>query len=177
MRILGVDPGSRVAGYGIIDGGLRNSTCVAAGVLRADGADIAARLGGIQAELAELIRQHQPEMLAIEKVFVGRNIASALMLGQSRGALLACCGQAGLGLAEYSASQIKKAVVGNGRASKEQVRHMVGILLKMDASQQELDCTDALAVALCHAHSAPLAARTGMPAGARWSRRSQRSSR
>ena len=85
--------------------------------------------------------------------------------------------QAIQGLAEYSASQIKKAVVGSGRASKEQVRHMVGILLKMDASQQELDCTDALAVALCHAHSAPLAARTGMPAGARWTRRSQRSKR
>lgn len=171
MRILGVDPGSRVAGYGIIDGSARASTCVAAGVMRARGDDIAARLGSIQADLAALIAEHRPEMLAIEKVFVGRNVASALQLGQSRGALLACCGQAGLGLAEYSASQIKKAVVGSGRASKEQVRHMVGILLNMDSSAHELDCTDALAVALSHAHSAPLAARTGLPAGARWSRR------
>lgn len=171
MRILGIDPGTRVTGYGLIDMERGKPRSVAAGVLRAPDREMAERLGVIQDELRALIAAHAPAVMAVERVFVGRNVNSALMLGQARGVALACAGSAGIAVSEYSASQIKQAVVGTGRARKEQVRHMVGILLGMDLQDQALDCTDALAVAICHGHSAPLARRTGLPAGARWSRR------
>jgi len=159
-----------VTGYGIVDAERQQVRCVAAGVFRPPRGEAAARLGFIYTSMAALIAEHTPSVLAIERVFIAKNAASALMLGQARGAILACAGAAGLTVAEYSASQIKLGVVGSGRARKEQVQHMVGILLTMDLSAYDLDTTDALATAICHAHGHRVAAQTGLPTGARWSR-------
>ena len=174
MRILGVDPGSRVTGYGIVYSERQQLRCVAAGVIQPPRVEPAARLGHIHTALTALILEHRPTVLAIERVFIAKNAASALMLGQARGVVLACAGSADMAVSEYSASQIKQGVVGSGRARKEQVQHMVGILLAMDLSAHELDTTDALAAAICHAHGHRVAAQTGLPAGARWSRARRR---
>ncbi|MEQ9737760.1 MAG: crossover junction endodeoxyribonuclease RuvC, partial [Algiphilus sp.] len=116
MRILGVDPGSRVTGYGVVEAQGQNLRCVAAGVIRPPRLQPAGRLGHIHAALTTLIQTHGPTILAIERVFIAKNAASALMLGQARGVVLACAGAADMAVSEYSASQIKLGVVGNGRA-------------------------------------------------------------
>lgn len=171
MRVLGIDPGSLVTGFGCIDVQSRDLSCVEAGILRPPrGREMAERLGFLLDGITKLLATHQPDVVSIERVFVNRNVRSALVLGQARGLVLAAAGSAGVSVSEYSASQIKLAVVGTGRADKEQVRHMVGILLGMNVSEQPLDCTDALACAVCHAHSAGMTTKTGLPAGARWSR-------
>lgn len=174
MRVMGIDPGSRATGFGIVDVAGQQLTTVAQGTVQCPRGEAAERLGQICQRIGALIAQHRPDVMAIERVFVGRNTASALMLGQARGAVLAGAGMAGLPVVEYSTAQVKQAVVGTGRASKEQVRHMVGILLDMDTAGESLDMTDALALAICHAHSRGLSARAGLPAGARFSRRASR---
>lgn len=174
MRVLGIDPGSRVTGYGVVESTARRLTSVAAGVVSCSSGEAAERLGRIGREIADVLAQHRPDVMAVERVFVGRNVPSALMLGQARGCVLAAAGMAGVPVVEYSPSQVKQAVVGSGRASKEQVRHMVGILLSFDTTDASLDMCDALALAICHAHGAPLSASTGLPAGARFSRRGRR---
>lgn len=152
--ILGIDPGSRLTGYGIIKQDGRNFTYLGSGCIKAisAGKDLAPRLQTIFAGVSELIVQFKPDMFAIEQVFMAKNPDSALKLGQARGAAIVGATNAGLSVAEYSARQIKQSVVGTGAATKEQVQHMVCSILKLPAAPQA-DAADALAVALCHAHS------------------------
>lgn len=153
MRILGVDPGSRKAGYGIVDIDGNRITHVAHGIIAVGDGEFVARLGKLFADLSALITEYTPECAAMEDVFVSRNAASALKLGQARGALVAACTHAGLSVTPYSPTAVKQAVVGFGRAEKEQVQHMIKLLLKPPAPLAE-DAADALAVAVCHANHA-----------------------
>lgn len=150
-RLLGIDPGSQVTGYGIIDSDGRRLQHVASGCIRPGRGELAERLGAIFQSLRELIRTHRPDEMAVEQVFVNRNVDSALKLGQARGAALVAGVTEGLPLYEYTPAQIKQATVGSGRAEKAQVQHMVRVLLGL---QQVLaaDAADALAVAICHGH-------------------------
>ncbi|MGB1199362.1 MAG: crossover junction endodeoxyribonuclease RuvC [Thalassotalea sp.] len=152
--ILGIDPGSRLTGYGVIEQQGRKLTYLGSGCIKAiaAGDDFAARLQTIFAGVSELILQFQPDMFAIEQVFMGVNPGGALKLGQARGAAIVGATSKGLPVAEYSARQIKQSVVGTGAADKSQVQHMVKTILKLPATPQA-DAADALAVALCHAHS------------------------
>jgi len=154
MRILGIDPGSRITGFGVVSV-LRNGRLqyVASGCVRAPKGDIAQRLKSVYDGVAEVIRAYQPTTLAIEKVFMARNADSALKLGQARGAAIAAGANHALPLAEYTALQIKRAVVGRGAADKRQVQHMVRALLGLSGAPPA-DAADALAAAICHAHHA-----------------------
>lgn len=153
MRILGVDPGSRKTGYGIVDVEGNRITHVAHGLIVVGDGDFTARLGLLFSDLSALIAEYRPEYAAMEDVFVSRNVASALKLGQARGALIAACTHAGLDVAAYSPTAVKQALVGFGRAEKAQVQHMIRMLLSPPAPLQE-DAADALAVAICHANHA-----------------------
>ncbi|MCG5510593.1 crossover junction endodeoxyribonuclease RuvC [Ectothiorhodospira lacustris] len=162
IRILGIDPGSVVTGYGIVDTDGRRSTHVDSGCIRVRGEDLPARLGHILVAVAELVARHQPQVMAIEQVFVSRNAASALKLGQARGAAICAAVQGGLAVAEYAPRSIKQAVVGTGAADKTQMQHMVTMILGL-AARPAADAADALAVALCHAHTQATLSR--LPAG------------
>lgn len=152
--ILGIDPGSRFTGYGVIQQQGRSLTYLGSGCIKAiaAGDDLGSRLHTIYAGVSEIILQFQPTMFAIEQVFMAKNPDSALKLGQARGAAIVAATSAELKIAEYSARQIKQSVVGTGGADKAQVQHMVKSILKLPATPQA-DAADALAVALCHAHS------------------------
>ncbi|WP_286272156.1 crossover junction endodeoxyribonuclease RuvC [Thalassotalea hakodatensis] len=152
--ILGIDPGSRFTGYGVIEQQGRTITYLGSGCIKAiaAGDDLGDRLQTIYAGVSEIILQFQPTMFAIEQVFMAKNPDSALKLGQARGAAIVAATSAELKIAEYSARQIKQSVVGTGGADKMQVQHMVKSILKLPATPQA-DAADALAVALCHAHS------------------------
>ena len=151
-RILGIDPGSRVTGYGVIDSDGRRSALVASGCIKTRGVDFGQRLGEIYLGIQAVVNESQPEEVAIESVFVARNPGSALKLGQARGAAISAVVVAGCAVAEYSPRAIKQALVGTGGAEKEQVQHMIRLLLGT-RQKMALDESDALAVALCHAHS------------------------
>ena len=150
IRILGIDPGSRLTGYGFIDVRGGQTVLVDWGTIRTAG-DHSSRLRQIFGEVAELVAQYQPVEIAIERVFVHRNPDSALKLGQARAAALCATFQAELPIFEYATRHIKKAVVGSGGADKTQVQHMVKMLLAMN-DEPQADAADALAVALCHSH-------------------------
>jgi crossover junction endodeoxyribonuclease RuvC len=152
--ILGIDPGSRFTGYGVIKQQNRTFTYLGSGCIKAlsQGEDLGSRLQTIFAGVSEIIMQFKPDMFAIEQVFMAKNPDSALKLGQARGAAIVAATNNGLVIAEYSARQIKQAVVGTGGADKSQVQHMVKTILKLPGTPQA-DAADALAVALCHAHS------------------------
>jgi len=153
MRILGVDPGSRRTGYGIIDVQGSRLVYVAHGVITpATNTTFDRRLSGLFSELSAIITHHGPDDAAIEDVFMAKNAASALKLGQARGALIVACAQAGLHVTPYSPTAVKQALVGFGRAEKQQVQHMVGLIIRPPGTLQE-DAADALAVAICHAHT------------------------
>ena len=161
VRILGVDPGSRYTGYGLIDSFNGRNVLVAAGRLNVSKGSTAERLLGVLEGLGEVIAEHNPQESAVEETFVNRvNAARALVLGQARGAAICACAKAGLDVAEYAAAQVKLAVAGNGRADKHQVEHMVRVLLN---TREKLspDAADALAVALTHAHVRTTRQRTG----------------
>lgn len=152
MRVLGIDPGSRVTGYGIIDTDGRRHAYVDSGCIRTQGQEMPLRLKQIFDSVSELMLRYRPDQMAIEQVFMAKNPDSALKLGQARGAAI-CAAMSRLeGCSEYSPRQIKQAVVGTGGADKAQVQHMVTALLSLNATPQS-DAADALAVALCHAHS------------------------
>lgn len=152
MRILGIDPGSRTTGYGVIEAHGDCAVCIAHGLIRTGNGDFADRLGVIFAGIQALIREHGPAEVAIESVFVNRNAASALKLGQARGAAVCAAVAMGLPVAEYAPRLVKQAIVGRGGAEKAQVQHMVGVLLRVEEALAE-DAADALAVALCHRHT------------------------
>ncbi len=153
MRILGIDPGSKATGYGFIEQQGNRLIHLDNGAIFTQSQDpLAVRLQRIYKELCTLIEKYQPEAVAVEQVFMARNPASALKLGHARGVALLAGINAGLTVAEYSALQVKSAVVGYGRAGKNQVQHMTKVLLHLPEIAQE-DAADALAVAICHAHS------------------------
>jgi len=158
MRILGIDPGSNVTGYGVVDaqaGG--HASHVAHGTLRpARSAPLAGRLATIQAGLREVIRIHAPDLAVVEQVFVSASPRSALVLGQARGVSLAELGAAGIPVEELGAREIKLAVAGSGTAGKAQVQAMVQRLLHLERRPAQ-DAADALAAALCRAHQGRLA--------------------
>ncbi|MEK6298147.1 MAG: crossover junction endodeoxyribonuclease RuvC, partial [Paraburkholderia tropica] len=151
MRILGIDPGLRVTGFGVIERHGHTLSYVASGVIRTADADLPTRLGTIFEGVSTLIRQHAPDQAAIEKVFVNVNPQSTLLLGQARGAAICGLVSGGVPVAEYTALQLKQAVVGYGRATKEQMQQMVVRLLNL-AGTPGTDAADALGMAICHAH-------------------------
>lgn len=151
-RILGIDPGSRVTGYGVIDSDGQYSRHVASGCIRTSEGGLAERLRDIFAGVSEVVAVHAPLEAAIEQVFMAKNAAAALKLGQARGAAICAAVTAGLPISEYSPRTIKQAVVGTGKADKEQVQHMVKRILGLD-QRLLADQADALAVAISHAHS------------------------
>lgn len=152
MRILGIDPGSVITGFGVIEARGDQATLVAVGCVRqAQGAAFPERLARIFREIGEVVATHQPQEMAVEDVFVSRNPASALKLGQARGAAICAGAAAGLGVWEYTPSRIKQAIAGRGGADKRQIQHMVGMLLGVREALQA-DAADALGVALCHLH-------------------------
>ncbi len=151
-RILGIDPGSRMTGFGVIDVINRQQHYVASGCIKTvAGSPLVDRIHVIVTHLWEVIDTYKPNQAAIEKVFVNVNPAATLMLGQARGAAIAALTTKELPVYEYTALQVKKAVVGHGKAAKEQVQHMVVTLLGLDGAPSS-DAADALAVAIAHAH-------------------------
>lgn len=164
LRILGVDPGSRATGYGVIEregGALRH---VAHGVLRPrrDGSP-AQRLAALAEGLREVVARHAPDVASVEEVFVAASPRAALVLGQARGAALAALGSAALPLVEYTPARIKQSVSGSGRAPKAQMQRMVRRLLALERLPAA-DAADALAAAICHAHAGPLEGLVRRPA-------------
>jgi crossover junction endodeoxyribonuclease RuvC len=155
LRILGIDPGLRITGFGIIEKNGASIAYIASGCIKSGNSGLPERLGTILANLREIIEKHRPQQIAIEKVFVNVNPASTLALGQARGTAICAAVDAGLPVSEYTALQVKQAVVGNGHASKEQVQHMVKRLLQL-AGVPSTDAADALACAICHAHGGRL---------------------
>ncbi len=170
-RILGIDPGSQRTGIGVIDadaGGKQRHVYHAALHLL-DNETFPLRLKQIFDEVCALIAEHRPSEVAIERVFMARNADSALKLGQARGAAICAAVHSGLTITEYAPKEIKQAVVGGGGAGKQQVQHMVGILLNIPP-QLQADAADALAVAVTHAHTRASVQRIGIPRTA-WRRR------
>ena len=163
VRILGLDPGSRITGFGIIDVIGRDQVYVASGCIKTiSGDELAGRIGVIVEHINEIIEVYRPSQAAVERVFVNVNPAATLMLGQARGAALAALVMRGLPVYEYTALQVKQAVVGKGKAAKEQVQHMVVQMLGLSGTPQA-DAADGLAVALTHAlRNHGLAGRIGL---------------
>jgi crossover junction endodeoxyribonuclease RuvC len=160
MRILGIDPGSNATGYGLVDRSARRLVHVAHGIVRPPrGAPLATRLAHIHHGLVEVIREFQPDVAVVEKVFLAANPRSALVLAQARGAALAALAGAGIEVGELAAREVKKAVTGSGAAGKLPIQVMVTKLLGLDAKPPS-DAADALAVAICQAHIGRL---SGLP--------------
>ena len=155
MRILGIDPGLRITGFGVIEQSGAKLHYLTSGCVRSGTGELAERLKAILEGLAEVIAANRPQQVAIEKVFVNVNPQSTLALGQARGSAICAAVIAGLPVAEYTALQVKQAVVGKGHAKKEQVQHMVRRLLALPGDPSP-DAADALACAICHAHSGQL---------------------
>lgn len=152
MRILGIDPGSRVTGYGVIEVVGREVKYIDSGCIRTGGGELPERLKKIYLGVREISQHHKPQQMAIEQVFMGKNADSALKLGQARAAAICAIFDDDMTVYEYAARQIKQALVGKGSADKTQVQHMVKVLLKLKGTPQ-MDASDALAVALCHMHT------------------------
>ncbi|MDQ6962542.1 MAG: crossover junction endodeoxyribonuclease RuvC [Mariprofundaceae bacterium] len=153
--MLGIDPGSIKTGYGLLDSEGNRLRHIAHGLIKPKETDFMKRLHGLFKGLSEVIATYNPDVVAIEDVFMAKNASSALKLGQARGALIAACYHAGLEAHTYSPTAVKLSVVGFGRAEKQQVQHMIQRILAPKEKMTE-DAADALAVAVCHAHNIPL---------------------
>ncbi len=154
MRVLGVDCGSRITGYGVIDTDGVDCVLVRCGAIRSRSSDaLPIRLKNIHAAIVDLIRELQPDAAAFESLFYATNVQSALKLGHVRGVSIFAAAQANIPIFEYSPLEVKSAVTGYGRAEKPQVQQMVRALLKLDALPEPYDASDALAVAICHVHT------------------------
>jgi crossover junction endodeoxyribonuclease RuvC len=176
VRIFGIDPGSERTGYGCVETDGRRHRLVVFGSLSASaGASFPDRLQVIHDGLSTLLAEHRPSCVAIENIFHAKNVRSALRLGHARGVALLAAASAGVPIAEYTPAEIKRAVVGFGRAEKQQVGQMVKLLLGLDAIPSPHDAADALAIAICHVHSTggaiaeAAAARSARPAAGRTS--------
>lgn len=150
--ILGIDPGSRITGYGVVRDTGRGCVYVASGCIRTGSGELHERLQIVYRGVREVIQTYGPVTMGIEKVFMARNADSALKLGQARGAAIVAGAEENLEIAEYTATQVKQAVTGTGAANKEQVQMMVMHMLKL-TSKPQIDASDALAIAICHAHT------------------------
>ncbi len=160
--ILGIDPGSRITGYGVINAVGQKIEYIASGCIRITEKELPERLGQVFSGVNEIIETYCPQQFAIEQVFMGKNADSALKLGQARGVAIVAAVQHQLPVAEYAARAVKQAVVGKGSAEKAQVQYMVQLLLKLPGKPQE-DAADALAIAITHAHTrASLVANAGV---------------
>jgi crossover junction endodeoxyribonuclease RuvC len=158
VRIFGIDPGSERTGYGCVETDGRRHRLIACGAITASAADaFPQRLARIHRELAALLAACRPDSVAIENLFHASNARSALKLGHARGVAMLAAVQAGCDVVEYTPAEIKRAVVGYGRAEKHQVQQMVKLLLGLDEPPSPHDAADALAVAICHLHSLPVA--------------------
>jgi len=160
MKILGIDPGLRTTGFGVIAKQGNKLSYIASGTIRTSDADLPQRLKTILSGVGEIIRTYAPDCAAIEKVFVNVNPQSTLLLGQARGAAICALVSANLVVAEYTALQIKQAVAGHGKAQKQQMQSMVQRLLML-SGVPSTDAADALGVAICHAHSGDALATLG----------------
>ena len=149
MKVLGIDPGSRVTGLGVVAGEGDDLRCVYSDSVRTGGGELGERLREIFEAVSGVVERFRPDVVAVEQVFVAHNVRSALILGHARGSAMCAALTRALPVAEYSARQIKLAVVGSGGATKEQVQHMVRVLLGMNAPPAP-DAADALACAICH---------------------------
>ena len=156
MIVLGIDPGTAVTGYGVVQGErMRSPKLVECGVIRTRSRDpLANRLQEIHEGVVELIKRHRPDALAIEDVFYARNVRTTIVLGHARGVILLAAANAQLLIAEYPPAEIKKAVVGTGSATKEQVQFMVARLLRLKTPPQPADASDGVAAALAYVMSA-----------------------
>jgi crossover junction endodeoxyribonuclease RuvC len=157
MRVLGIDPGTRVCGWGVVDATRPRPTHVGHGAVTMEG-ELVDRLAALYLDLERVISETGPEVVAVEGLFTHKNARSALILGHARGVALLCAARAGLRGHEYPPATVKRAVVGNGRADKRQVQTMIAALLGIPAPKVA-DAADALAVALCHIQKAPIAGR------------------
>ena len=155
VRVLGLDPGSRITGYGVVETTAAGPRYVASGAIRAGSGDFTRRLQDIYRGVAAIVAEHHPDEIAIERVFVHRNPDSALKLGQARGAALSATFGCTAALFEYSPRQVKLGIVGTGAADKVQVQRMVIAILSLEG-RLGADAADALAIALCHAHGRSL---------------------
>jgi crossover junction endodeoxyribonuclease RuvC len=154
MRILGIDPGTGILGFGIIESNKGKVQMVDAGVIRTPvKEDDAVRLLTIYEELTDIIMQTKPTEMSVEKLFFARNVTTAMTVSQARGVVLLCGKQAGLHIAEYTPMQIKMAVTGYGKADKKQIQEMVRVILGLQEVPKPDDCADALAAALTHANT------------------------
>ena len=156
MRVMGIDCGGEYTGFGVVEETLdRKLVCHITGAIKLkSGMVMAAKLQKIFTDLTAIIAEHQPEIVAIEDVFYALNVKTALKLGQVRGVAMLAASASGLEVAEYSPLSIKSAVVGYGRAEKQQVQQMVMRLLKLTVPPEPMDASDALAIAICHIHTA-----------------------
>ena len=165
MRVLGIDPGTKVAGYGVLEAEGARVRALCFGVVRAEGPGARAlpeRLQRVYRGIAHVLAAWRPDALAIEEAFVWKNVRSALAIGEGRAvAILAAC-EAGVPVHEYAPSLVKKAVTGQGRAQKPHVQAMVKTLLALEAAPEPFDAADALAVAFCHVHRARFALARGV---------------
>lgn len=154
MKILGIDPGTQVAGYGLIETKGSKIVVIEYGSLKTDKKQsFPQRLKFIHSRIMDIILKYQPDQMAIEEVFYGKNIKSAIKIGEGRGIVFLCAALANIPIAEYAATVIKKAVVGNGSAHKNQVQEMVKIILELPKIPEPEDASDALAIAICHSHN------------------------
>jgi len=169
IRILGIDPGSINTGYGIIDSQGNHAKHIGSGVIKISGETLADKLRIIHEGIVNIIHEYQPAEVSIEKIFMNRNADSAIKLGQARGVAIAASAIQDLPVYEYTSNQVKQATVGKGHAAKEQVQHMIKILLCLDKKPKP-DAADALAIALCHANSREGLLRMQGVAGIRYGR-------
>ena len=159
MLVLGIDPGTAITGYGLVREDDEGLALVECGVITTPaGHSLPARLQVIYQRLADLIREHQPEAAAVEELFFSRNARTALTVGHARGVVLLALADAGLPIYEYKPLQVKQAIAGFGGADKQQVQEMVRMLLNLEQVPRPDDAADAVAVAVCHIHSARMAA-------------------
>lgn len=157
MLVLGIDPGSRVTGYGLVKKSATAMSYIASGCIRLSNDTLAARLYQLHAAMTQLINQYQPDVVAIEKVFMHKNFDSVMKLGQARGVLILAAAAITKDIFEYSPREVKQAVVGYGAAEKAQIQAMVASILKLSTAPQQ-DAADALAIAICHINQHKLAA-------------------
>ncbi|MHC4788904.1 MAG: crossover junction endodeoxyribonuclease RuvC [Planctomycetota bacterium] len=158
MRILGIDPGTQVCGYGVIEVDGAEARALDYGVVRGRARPLSERLKVIHEGLLEVIGRFEPDVAAIEGAFFGKNVRSALKIGEGRGVALLAAAASGLEVVEYAPAEVKKAVVGTGRAHKSQVQQMVRAILRLPELPSPDDAADALALAICHFHRLPPAA-------------------
>lgn len=163
MRILGIDPGTRVLGYAVLDGGADGLRLVGAATIRTRrGEALPARLAALARGLRKVLADAEPDVAAVERAFLGLNAGSALALGEGRGAVLLTLAECGLEVREYTPAEVKKAVTGRGNARKERVRDLLPLFVRgLDDQTLALDASDAVAVAVCHATHAVLGSRLG----------------